>query len=111
LGARLPGAVLREGVTRAGDDPPAGRGEALDRGVADAARGASQDQRLALGVGGVGHGLDLARIYFASQLGYRPHPFGGTPNPLFFDCKMGRVWEARLPVGCGASPASREART
>ena len=56
LRARLPGAVLREGVARAGDDAPAGRGEALDRGMADAARGAGQDQRLALGVGGVGHG-------------------------------------------------------
>ena len=48
LGACLPGAVLREAVARAGDHAPAGRGEALHRGVADAAAGAGQDQRLPL---------------------------------------------------------------
>ena len=36
-------------VPRAGDHPPAGRGEALDGRVADAAAGAGQEQRLAVG--------------------------------------------------------------
>ena len=44
LRPHLPGAVLREGVARAGDDAPARRGEALHRGVADAAAGAGEDQ-------------------------------------------------------------------
>src|SRR2546423_11901409 len=30
---------------------------------------------------------------FASRLGCRPDPLGETPNPLFIDCKVGRVWE------------------
>ncbi len=56
LRPHLPGAVLGEGVARAGDHAPARRGEALDGSVADAARGTGEDQRLFLSVGDIGHG-------------------------------------------------------
>ena len=51
LRARLPRAILREGMARAGDDAPAGRGEALDRRMADAAARPGEEQRAARQVG------------------------------------------------------------
>src|SRR5690348_13294378 len=47
LGACFPRAVFREGVARAGDHAPAGGGEALDGGVADAAAGSGEKKRAA----------------------------------------------------------------
>ena len=60
----LPRAILGKAVTRAGDHPPAGRGEALHRGMADAPGRAGQDQGLALFIrdlrhpGKIGPGAD-----------------------------------------------------
>ena len=45
------GQASGKAMTRAGDHAPAGRGEALDRGVANAARCAGQDQGLAVLIG------------------------------------------------------------
>ena len=55
LRSRLPRAVFRERMPRAGDDAPAGGGKSLHRGVADAAAGSGEQQRAARLVG-VGHG-------------------------------------------------------
>ena len=44
--AGAPWAYFRKGVPGAGDDSPAGRGEALHGGVTDTARRPGQDQRL-----------------------------------------------------------------
>jgi hypothetical protein len=52
---RLPRAILGKAVTRAGDHPPASRGEALHRGMPDAAGRAGQDQGLALFIGDLRH--------------------------------------------------------
>ena len=63
LGAGLPRAVLREGMARAGDDAPAGRREALDRRMADAAARPGEEQRAARLVGGRGrHGASIRSI-------------------------------------------------
>ncbi len=51
LRAHLPRAILRKRMARAGDDAPAGGGEALHRGVADAAAGSGEQQRAARLVG------------------------------------------------------------
>ena len=45
LGSRVPRAVFRKRMPRAGDDAPAGAGKADHRGVADAAAGPGQKQR------------------------------------------------------------------
>jgi hypothetical protein len=66
LGACLPRAILGEGVARARDHPPAGGREALDRGVADAARGTGQDQGPALLIGDVRHGVASRSLAAAS---------------------------------------------
>ena len=50
-----------KGMPRAGDHPPAGGRKALHRRMADAARRAGKDQRFALAVGGLGHGLAFRR--------------------------------------------------
>ena len=63
LWPRLPRTILGKAVTRAGDHPPASRGEALHRRVADAPGRAGQDQGLALFIrdlrpGKIGPGAD-----------------------------------------------------
>ncbi len=51
LRPRFPRAIFRKRMARAGDDAPAGGGEALHRGVADAAAGSGEQQRAARLVG------------------------------------------------------------
>src|ERR1700730_13166544 len=67
LRSGAPRTFLRKGMTRAGDDAPAGAGKADHGGMADAATGAGQKQRAPWGVGGNRHG-DLSD--FQAQ-GYR----------------------------------------
>ena len=59
LRPRIPGAIFREGMARTGDHPPAGGRKPLHRRMADAARGAGEDQGLAFAV----RGLVMAQGY------------------------------------------------
>ena len=61
LRAHLPGAVLREGMTRAGDDAPARGGEPLHRGMADAAARPGKQHDASGGVVRGWHGFLLDR--------------------------------------------------
>src|SRR5262249_15236030 len=70
LGPGLPRALLREGVARAGDDPPACAGESLDGRVADAAACTGQQQGSAWRVR---HGSLIWRRG-ASRVEQRPAP-------------------------------------
>ena len=56
LRAGRPGAVLGKFLPGTGDHPPSFAGEALDRRMADAARGTGEDERLAAVSGGFRHG-------------------------------------------------------
>src|SRR5689334_16056144 len=62
LGAGLPRTVFRKRMARAGDDAPAGGGEPLHRGVADAAARSGQQQGTARLVAG-GHVKSLPFAY------------------------------------------------
>ena len=65
--------------------------------------------RSALGVLDMGARPSMS-CQLAARAGYRPHPFGGDPEPPFFDCKRGRVWEVPSQWGAGLAPllAKRE---
>ena len=54
LGPHLPGAVLREGMPRAGDHPPAGGREPLDGGMPDAAARSGEEHDRGGRVDGIG---------------------------------------------------------
>src|SRR4051794_30353816 len=66
LRARVPRTILREWMSRAGDDAPAGRGETDHGGMADAAARSGQEQRTARRVGRLRHeglsGWSMIRI-------------------------------------------------
>src|SRR5580698_2628821 len=83
LGAGFPWAIFRKRMARTGDDAPAGRGEALHRGVADAAARPGEEQRAARQIGGgVRHEDEirstLKRLYrrFPKPAGYGPTNLG-----------------------------------
>src|SRR3979411_612416 len=63
LRSHLPGAILRESVTRAGDDAPSGGRETLDRRVADAAARPGEERRALRMIGLRGlHRVGILRI-------------------------------------------------
>ncbi len=50
----------------------------------------------------------MAMATVAAQAGYRPHPFGETPNPLLFETsKDGRCGGCPAGWGAGLAPLAK----